>query len=156
MPCYVVMLTVCATRYLADKYDKQHRLLPAVGDPQRYKVLQWVHAAEGTFATHGLAVLYARWFQKGGDVEATEQALGGNVRKDLDYLEAELGKSGGKFLGGASPNAADIMMHFSASFILARELGTKGGSWPKIEQWIKDCEATPSYQKAVKHTGHKL
>ena len=105
---------------------------------------------------HGLAVLYAKWNQKGGDVEATIAGLGKNVQKDLDYLEAILGQSKGKFLFGDEPTAADIMMHFSAAFILVRELGTGGKSWPKINEWIKNCEERQAYKKAVQHTGHKL
>ena len=105
---------------------------------------------------HGLAVLYAKWFQKDGNVETTVEGLSKNVIKDMDYLESELGNSKGKFLFGDQVTAADIMMQFSAAFILARELGTKGKEWPKINQWLKDCEATQTYQQAVKHTGHKL
>ncbi len=59
---------------------------------------------------HSLAILYARWNQKGGDVAATEAGLAVNVQKDLDYLASELGKSKGKFLVGDSPTAADVMM----------------------------------------------
>lgn len=143
-------------RYLCDKYDTQHNLLPPPGNPQRYKILQWVHASEGTFMLHGLAVLYAKWFQQGGDVEATVAGLGKNVQKDLDYLEKTLGESKGKFLFGDEPTAADIMMHFSAAFILARELGTGNKQWPKINEWIKNCEERQAYKKAVQHTGHKL
>ena len=143
-------------RYVCDKYDTEHRLLPAQGDPRRYQVLQWVHAAEGMFALHGIAILYARWFQKTGDVEDTEANMSVTVVKDLDYLEAELGKNAGKFLLGDEVTAADTMMQFSAQFILERKLGTKGKSWPKIEQWLKECGDRPAYEQAVKKTGHEL
>lgn len=149
-------MALIAYRYLCDKYDKQHKLIPAPGDAQRHKILQWVHAAEGTYMVHGLAILYAKWFQQGGDVEATVERLGKNVQKDMDYLESALGESKGKFLFGDEPTAADIMMHFSAAFILARELGMKGKSWPKINEWLKNCEARQAYKKSVQHTGHKL
>ena len=115
-----------------------------------------MHAAEATWALHALAILYARLNQKDGDVAKTEEGLSRNVIKDMDFLEAELGKSEGKFLLGDSVTAADCMMHFSAVYILARELGTKGKNWPKIEQWVRDCEATETYGKAVQHSGHKL
>lgn len=143
-------------RYLCDKYDTQHRLLPAVGDPARYNVLQWVHASEAMYLLHGLAVLYAKWNQKDGDVEQTIAGLSKNVINDLNYLESELGKSNGKFLFGDKLTAADVMMHFSARFMLVRELGTMGKKWPKIEEWLDNCEATPSYKAAVDKTGHKL
>lgn len=143
-------------RYLCDKYDKQHRLLPALGGDKRYQVLQWVHASEATYALHGLAILYARWFQQGGDVEATEKSLSVNVQKDLDYLESELGKSSGKFLFGDLITAADCMMEFTLDFLTARELGTKGGSWPKVQEYLKVCHGTPTWKKAADKTGHKL
>lgn len=144
------------SRYLSDRYDTQHRLLPAVGEPARYKVLQWVHAAEGTYLTHGLSVLYAKWNQKDGDVEQTVKGLSKNVINDMNYLESELGKSNGKFLMGDKLTVADIMMHFSARFMLVRDLGTMGKTWPKVEEWLSNCEATQSYKAAVEKTGHKL
>jgi glutathione S-transferase len=143
-------------RYLCDTYDKSHRLLPALGDLKRYAVLQWVHASEATFMLHALAILYARWNQKSGDVEETEAGLQKNVQKDLEFFEAEVNKSGGPFLFGKEMTAADISMHFSIAFILARGLGTKGRSWGRLEQFVKDCESIQSYKQAVAKTGHKL
>jgi glutathione S-transferase len=143
-------------RYLCDVYDTSHRLLPSVGDPKRYAVLQWVHASEGTFALHGIAVLYARWHQKSGDPKETEVGLSKNIQADLDFMTAELGKSNGKFLFGDELTVADIQMHFSVAFILKRELGTFGKRWERLEKYIEDCGATESYKKAVEKTGHSF
>lgn len=143
-------------RYLCDTYDKQHRLLPAMGDKKRYDVLYWVHAAEAMWALHGIAILYVRWHQKDGDVATTEKGLSKNVINDMNYLEARLSESKGKFLLGDSITAADCMMHFSASFILARELGIKPQGYPRSQQFVQDCEATETYKKAVQKTRHKL
>ena len=81
-----------------------------------------------------------------------ESALAVNVRKDMDWLQSELEASTGYFLVGNDVTAADIMMHFSVQFTLARELGTKGGSWPKIDAWIKRCEESAAFKKAVSHS----
>jgi glutathione S-transferase len=89
-------------------------------------------------------------------VEQTEEGMATNIRNDMSYLEAELKKSPGKFLFGDTPTAADTMMHFSAVFILKRELGMKGQSFPEVERYIKDCEATETYKRAVEKTGHQL
>jgi len=137
-------------------YDKSNHYLPASGNPNRYTVLQWIHASEATFMLHALAILYARWNQKSGSVEETEAGLQKNVQKDLEYLETELGKSNGKFLFGDEVTAADVSMHFSVSFILARELGTKGRKWERLEQYVRDCEEVGSYRKAVEKTGYAL
>lgn len=107
---------------------------------------------------HAIGILYVRWFGGGHEdaQQAIEEGMSKNVHKDLDFLEAELSKSSGRFLLGDGVTVADTMMHFGVTFIFARQLGTKGGSWPKIEQWIGDCEATEPYKRAVEKTGHKL
>lgn len=105
---------------------------------------------------HGLAVLYARWNQKDGDVEKTVQGLSANIQKDLDYLEATLTSGDGKFIVGNSLTVADIMMEFSAQFLLVRELGTKGKTWPKINAWLKNCHEMKAYREAVEKTGYTL
>lgn len=143
-------------RYLCDTYDKSNKLLPPIGDPKRYKALQFVHAAEGTWALHGISILYVRWNQKDGDVKKTEEGLSKNVIKDMNLLEETLKNSPGKFLFGEKLSVADTMMHFSAVFILARELGVKEADYPHTAKYIKDCEATESYKKAVQKTGHSL
>lgn len=115
-----------------------------------------MHASEGTYLLHSLAILYARWHQRDGDVAKTEEGLSVDVVKDMDYLEAELGKSDGKFLRGDELTVADIMMHFAAGCTLVRELGTKDRWWPRIEKWYEDCEARPAYKRAVERTGYIL
>ena len=49
------------------------------------------------------------------------------MRKDLDWLEAELAKGNGRFLVGDGVTAADTMMAFSVQFILVKGLGSGGG-----------------------------
>lgn len=107
-----------------------------------------------------------QWHQHDGDVQKTLQGLGGNVVKDLDYLEGHLqkqqqeeGGGGGFIMGGKNITAADIMMQFSVRFILTRELGTQGvekGRWERVERWLELCEGTESYKRAVERTGFRL
>lgn len=82
--------------------------------------------------------------------------MSGNVIKDMNFLESTLKNGGVKFLLGDDLTVADTLMHFSAAFILERELGVKKADYPETERWIKDCEATESYKKAVEKTGHRL
>ncbi|KAH3920719.1 hypothetical protein HBH56_008930 [Parastagonospora nodorum] len=144
--------------YLCETYDKEGKLLPT--DPaQRVKVRQWIHASEATFALHALAILYARWNVKDvpeGALEAAEERMAVNVQNDMSWLETELSLSPGQFLCGDHVTAADIMMQFSAQFILARDLGTLGKEWPNINKWLEACKKTDSYQRAVKKTGYEL
>ncbi|KAF2856470.1 glutathione S-transferase [Plenodomus tracheiphilus IPT5] len=145
--------------YLCETYDKEGRLLPH--DPEeRVKVRQWVHASEATFVLHALAILYAQWnIPKDvpkGTIETMEKGMSVNVQNDLSWLETELSLSTGNFLRGDHVTAADIMMQFSADFILARGLGTQGKEFPNITKWPEACTSTETYQRAVKKTGHKL
>lgn len=156
----VVAESGAINEYLCANYDRPHRLIPETDKAAQAKVLQWVHAAEATFALHALAVLYARWFYpkdapKEGLAEM-EKGMSANVQNNMNWIERELSQSGTKFLVGDSITAADIMMQFSIAFILARELGTQGKKWPSVEAWMKRCEESPSYVRAVKKTGHKL
>jgi glutathione S-transferase len=128
---------------LCETYDKEGKMLPK-NAKDRVKVLQWVHAAEATFALHALAILYARWNipkdAPKGTVEAAEKGMSVNVQNDMAWLERELAQSSGKFLVGDQPTAADVMMQFSIDFIQARQLGTQGKEWPNITKWKKACE----------------
>lgn len=152
-------LTCFENRYLCAKYDKTNRLIPKADEAAQIKILQWVHTAEATFMLHCLAIIYARWnypasAPKEGLAEM-EKGMGVNVQNDLDWIEKELAESGSTFLVGDSVTAADIMMQFSISYIFTRQLGTQGKTWPKTEAWLKRCEETPSFKKAVEKTGHQ-
>jgi hypothetical protein len=72
------------------------------------------------------------------------------------WLEAELSSSSGNCICGDHVTAADTMMHFSAEFIVARELGIKGKEYPNVNKWLDACRETESYQRALKKTGHKI
>lgn len=103
--------------YLCETYDKDSKYLPS--DPKlRANVRQWLHAAEGTFMTHGLAILYARWQipEEGkGMLEGMEERLSKNVKKDLGWLEGTLKEQKAKgrdWIVGDSITIADIQMQF--------------------------------------------
>ena len=132
-------------------------------EKKREKVRAWIHAAEGTFLLHALAITYARWFspqsvKDSGELKELEKGLAVNVGKDLDWLESELKAGPGKFLVGDRITAADTMNLFSIQFILARDLcaGRTVSEWPGIEKWLKDCESSAGWKKAVEKTGHDL
>lgn len=62
------------TRYLIEKYDTSNRLLGDKSDEATCnRIRAFIHAAEGVFMPHALAVTYARWFspesaKKNGDL----------------------------------------------------------------------------------------
>jgi glutathione S-transferase len=49
-------------RYLIEKYDKENRMMGGNDPVQRNRIRTFIHAAEGTFMLHALAITYARWF----------------------------------------------------------------------------------------------
>lgn len=80
--------------------------------------------------------------------------LAANVELDLDWFDAELNKSTGRFLVGDTVTVADIMVLFNIQFVHAWKIGTTRKSWPRIEVWRKNCEETDSYQRALLRTGY--
>jgi glutathione S-transferase len=108
---------------------------------------------------HALAILYARWHipkcAQSGILHATEKGMSVLVQKDLSWLESELSLSSGKFLCGDHITAADVMMQYSADVILSLELGTQKREWVEIRKWLKACEETEGYKRAVEKTGYK-
>ena len=115
---------------------------------------------------HALAVLYARLVipdqaKSDGTLDKLELGLSKNVHNDLDWLEKELEKTGGRYLVGSTLTAADVMVAFSIEFIFARELGLKGqpeteGKWQGIRRWLEGMQEEEGYRKAVQRTGYKL
>lgn len=147
--------------YLCETYDPSGRMMPRT-QPVRWRVQMWMHSAEGTFLLHALAITYARWNVPEGmseeDREAMEKGLGGNVQNDLQWLEEELEKEGTGWLVGSGCSVADVMVHFSVSFIFARELGVKGceEKWKTVRAWVERCQDEAAYKKAVEKTGYTL
>jgi glutathione S-transferase len=142
------------SRYLCEKYDKDSRLMPA-DTIMRSQVRVWMSASEGTFLTHALAIMYG----SGAAPESAgklEDGLAPQVYRDFDWLGSELKKGSGKFLVGDHLTVADTMMGFTIAFILKIGLGTKGKEWPAVSAWLTNVESTPTYQQAVKKTGHTL
>lgn len=155
------------TSYIIEKYDTTGKLQSS--DPQeRAKTREWVHAAEGMFALHGIAILYARWHlpeEAKAALPEMEEKLSRNVRNDLDWIEGHLKQQSTKFLMGDTVSVADIMMQFSIEFIYARnlglnaeEVGKKGdyGRWPETKKWLIHCMDEPGFKRAVAKSGYTL
>jgi glutathione S-transferase len=153
---------------LCDKYDVKGRMISKAdfGDArvtkERNEVVMWMHAAEGTIMTHCLAILYARWQfpaevakQFPDAVEEMVKKLTPNVANDLKWVERSLEENGGWLVGGRL-TAADIMVEFSVSFLLERELGAKKGDYPGIDKWLDRCHEMESWKRAVAKSGHTL
>lgn len=160
----VVYESGAIAEYLCNQYDTAQRMIPPKENAYlRNRVMTFLHASEATLGIHALAILYTRWQFPEELKESQPQALdemeakmSANVQNDLDWLEAELGRSTGRFLVGDQVTAADVMMQFTVRFVFERQLGTRGKTWPKLNTWLERCEATESYKRAVEKSGHTL
>jgi glutathione S-transferase len=149
-------------RYLCDNYDLEHRLIPK--DPAlRARTQIFVHAAEGTLALHAIALfrfhssIQTITHSSPEAVAAAETSMAASIQEDLDWLESELAASTGSFLVGGTPTAADVMTMFSVQILYKFKMGIDGSkSWPKVEAWLKACEGTASYKRAVERSGFVL
>lgn len=85
-----------------------------------------------------------------------EKGLAINVHKDLDWLNREL--EGRRFIAGDGVTAADTMNLFGVQFIFARDLcaGRKIAEWGNVERWVRECEGTEGWKRAVEKTGHEM
>ena len=136
-------------------------------DPkQRVRVREWVAASEGSFAMHGIAIMYARARLPKGDVpEGTwkrmNQAMAPNMHNNLNWLDSHLEsvhEAGGRYLVGDHLTAADINMLFSIQLIYDRQLGLEDTDqvWEHVERWRHEMEEEDSWKRCVEETGFKL
>jgi glutathione S-transferase len=140
-------------RYLIEKYDTTHQLLPT--EPaKRAKIRELMWAAEGTLMLHAEVVYSARLAAPAQVAPEIEAKLAMSVQHDLDWLEGHLKETSTRFLVGDHVTVADTMMAFSVQDIFALKLAPAGKSWPRINEWLKAIESRDVYQRAVKRTGH--
>lgn len=80
-----------------------------------------------------------------------EDNLSVNVKKDLKFLEDALKSNNSGYLHGKDITLADIMVAFSAQFVLARGLGAKweNDDYPNIKDWIVRLRKRDGWQRAV-------
>lgn len=71
-------------------------------------------------------------------------------------MENEL--KGKRYLVGDSVSAADTMCLFSVQFIFVRDLngGRTLAEWPGVEKWVRACEGTGTWKRAIEKTGHQM
>lgn len=101
-------------------------------------------------------VTYARWNipekYREEILPEYERKLADNVQNDLNYLESSLKANKSGYLVGDNLTLADIMVAFSAQFVLVRGLGAKWADddYPTIKSWIRNLRKREGWQKATK------
>ena len=146
--------------YLLERYGNG-RFVPAAGTPERLRYRYWLHFAEGSampplllkLIFERLKVTKMPFFAKPVARGIANKVLGTmvdpNLKRQLDFMEAELGRS--EWFAGDEFSAADIQMSFPVE-ASAQRAGLDA-SRPKLMAFLKRIHARPAYQRALERGG---
>ncbi|MGB3200934.1 MAG: glutathione S-transferase [Nodosilinea sp.] len=146
--------------YLVDRYG-DGRLAPPVGTPERLRYTYWLHYAEGSaMPPLLLKLVFDRIEQQPMPffIKPVAKLITGRtkasfilpqIRRHLDYLEAELAQS--PWFVGNDITAADIQMSFPIEAAVAR--GGVDNSYPNLLDFCDRIHARPAYQRAIDRGG---
>jgi glutathione S-transferase len=139
----------------------QGRLAPAAGTPEALRFTYWLHFAEGSAMPPLLLKLifdripkspmpfFVKPIAKGISAKVLSLMVEPNLKRQLDFMEAELGRS--EWFAGSEFSAADIQMSFPVE-ASAQRAGLNA-SRPKLMGWLKRIHARPAYQRALERGG---
>ena len=146
--------------YLIERYGNG-RLAPAIGTPERLRWRYWLHFAEGTAMSPLLMKLifdripqspmpfFAKPIARGICARVLAVMVEPNLKRQLDFMEAELGKS--EWFAGNEFSAADIQMSFPVE-ASAQRAGLDA-SRPRLMAFLKRIHARPGYKRALERGG---
>jgi glutathione S-transferase len=146
--------------YLVERHGNG-RLAPAVGTPERLRWRYWLHFAEGSAMPPLLLKLVFMkiantkmpFFVKPIAREISAKVLSTlvepNLKRLLDFMEAELGKS--EWFAGNQFSAADIQMSFPIEAAASR--AGLDHTRPRLMAYLKRIHARPAYQRALERGG---
>jgi glutathione S-transferase len=146
--------------YLLDRYG-DGRLRPAAGTPEHLRFTYWLHFAEGTAMNpllmklvfnrilHAPMPFFAKPIARGIANKVLGSFVDPNIRSQLDFMEAELGKS--EWFAGSEFSAADIQMSFPLE--AAAQRAGLDASRPRLSAFLKRIHARPAYRRALERGG---
>ncbi len=146
--------------YLAGKYG-EGRLSPRPGTPERLRYTYWMHFAEGSampplvmkLVMDRMKTAPMPFFARPVARAIADRALNGfvlpNLQRNLDFMEAELGKS--EWFAGAQFSAADIQMSFPIEASRAR--GGLDEKRPQLMSFLQRIHSRPAYARALERGG---
>lgn len=123
------------------------RLAPAVDSPDYPYYLQWMHFAEGSFASRVIADYRVALLQ-GADKPAAQPGRPKFVDSDavLKFADDFLGKH--PYFGGKEFSGADIVMLFPTVFAGGLNV-VNLEDYPNVVAWRAKVEARPAYKKTL-------
>jgi glutathione S-transferase len=148
--------------YLLSRFSPgtQGRLAPAAGTPEALRFTYWLHFAEGSAMPPLLLKLifdripkspmpfFVKPIAKGISAKVLSLMVEPNLKRQLDFMEAELGRS--EWFAGSEFSAADIQMSFPVE-AAAAGYGLDGK--PNLRGFLQRIHARPAYQKALEQGG---
>lgn len=146
--------------YLLERYG-DGRLAPAIGTLERLRWRYWLHFAEGSAMPPLLLKLifdripqapmpfFAKPIAKSISDKVLATMVEPNLRRQLDFMEAELGKS--EWFAGDAFSAADVQMSFPIEAASMR--AGLDASRPKLMAFLKRIHARPAYRRALERGG---
>ncbi|MBX3625381.1 MAG: glutathione S-transferase [Rhizobacter sp.] len=146
--------------YLVERYGNG-RLVPPAGSPEKLRWRYWLHFAEGSAMPPLLMKLvfttiertkmpfFIKPIAKGISQKVQGTLVDPNLKRQLDFMEAELTKS--EWFAGNEFSAADIQMSFPLE--AAAQRAGLDASRPKLMAFLKRIHARPAYQKALERGG---
>lgn len=140
----------------------QGRLVPPEGSPEKLRYTYWLHFAEGSAMSPLLLKLIFDRIESGQAMpffvkpiaKAIATKVKGmmvlpNLKRQLDFMEAELGKS--EWFAGHEFSAADIQMSFPVE--AAAQRAGLDSSRPRLFAFLKKIHSRPAYRRALERGG---
>ncbi len=147
--------------YLLDEHDREGRLRPPPGTPERRRYTYWLHFAEGSAMPPLLMKLvfdqvrkakvpfFIKPVVRGVADKVTQSFIAPNLARQFRFMEDELATR--PWFAGEAFSAADIQMSFPLEAAAAR--GGLGDDFPKLMDWLQRIHARPAYQRALQAGG---
>ena len=136
------------------------RLVPSPGTPERLRFTYWLHFAEGSAMPPLVMKLvfdkieaapmpfFIRPIARGISAKVKALVIEPNLKRHLDFMEAELTKS--EWFAGDEFSAADIQMSFPV------EASARAGldaTRPRLMAYLTKIHARPAYRRALERGG---
>ena len=152
--------TGAIVEYLLDTYG-QGRLRPAPGTPEALRYRYWLHFAEGSAMppllltlifdriANGPMPFIVRPVARAISHKVMDLLVRPNITRQLDYMEAELGRS--PWFAGDELSGADIMMSFPLE--AAAQRAGLDARRPRLMAFLDRIHARPAYKQALARGG---
>ena len=155
--------TVAETGAIIEYIIEHHadgQLVPAANSPERLRYTYWLHAAEGSMMPLMVMSLiigrietapvpfFLKPVTKGIAGKVKSSYLEPNISRQLDYMNAELGKQ--PWFAGAEFTAADVQMSFPVE---AASVRASLDAYPNLQDFLKRIHARPAYARALERGG---